>query len=282
MIKQLISTFLDTTPRQWLIFWAETFHFDYKNPKQQLKNIVYSFYGIQGTALLGSFALHLLLFAYSVQSQKLSEDKLNSSTSEEITLQDQKTLAALIAQQEMIEITGVYYIDGKEKTKIIPKGNAILSDLLKKLKSGKNNWALSNKIVIPNAAASVLSNNAKNSNFSWQQAVETTEQKKDSPHAIEDKLTKQIAQYEPKFQGCYEKALLKDSSMNGKIEFLMQIGQNNNIANSHVRFEGVGLPAGKSQLEDCLQNVVSKIVITNDGQDLNGKKIKFYAMLKAW
>lgn len=282
MIKQIISTFLDTTPRQWFIFWAETFNVDYQNPLLQIKNIALSFYGIKGAALAGSLALHMLLFVYHVQSQKLLPTGVNVSSDKELTLQDQKVLAALMAQKEMIEIKGVYYVDGNEKKKIASTGNAVLSDLLKKLKSGKSSWALANKIAIPNASASISSVPSKDSSFSWKQAVENTESKKDTSRETEDKLTQQIAKYETQFQGCYEKALLKDSSMNGKIEFLIQIGNQNNVAKSNVRFEGVGIPTGKLQLEGCLQNIVSKIRLSDDGQDLNGKKIKFYAMLKAW
>jgi hypothetical protein len=285
MIQKFINMVLDTTPRQWLIFWAETFQFNYKDPVGQLKDNLKSFYSLKGATLAVSIVVHILLI-FSIQSQKMTDDSIANEGGETITLADKKDLTALMAQQDLLATSGVYYFNGTEKKITAPPlkaSKSALAALLKKLGSGKNNWkATANQFGIPSADASVPTNKKDlDSKFSWSAAVEK-HPKKESTGKVEEELTKQIAKYDTQFQGCYEKALLKDSSMNGKIEFLMKVGGQNNISESQVRFEGVGMHAGKSQLEACLHEVAGKIRLADNSRELVGKKIKFYVMLKAW
>jgi len=94
-----------------------------------------------------------------------------------------------------------------------------------------------------------------------------------------DKMSQHLATYQKQFQRCYESALLKDSSLNGKIQFDLLTAKSGDISKSQIDFEGVGRPSTRADLIGCLRTVVRKIQFPQTLASTFGKNIRFQAVL---
>ena len=82
-----------------------------------------------------------------------------------------------------------------------------------------------------------------------------------------DALRKMVKKHNHKFQGCYERALLKDELLSGKAIVTLTIGQK-----ADVNFKGLGKTSSIDSLKSCLQRESSRIRMA---QKVIGKKVRF-------
>lgn len=282
---KLLDILLDTTPRQWLIFLAETLCLDYRNPERQFREMLFVFRGPIGGALALSLMLHGLLIS-STWIKDRFDTVVSGAAGESIDLQEQKSLEKLMALKEAIEVSGVYYLNGTEKKIDLQKAtDPKLSMLLQKFKQGLGRWGDASSLGIAKADASVVKNkqDVTKASYSWSETVKNSKSAapKVDGSALEQGLAKTISSYNPRFQNCYEKSLLKDALMGGRIGFELTVGRAQNISDSKISFEGTASSESVSLLEQCLNGVTQQIRLPANSESLSGKKIKFYVMLKA-
>lgn len=259
-----LNTFLDTTPREWFAWLRDIFSFDF-----HFKNVLM-------VALSLSVVLHMLPVLW-VWKESLKETRSGEAV---MTLRDllkkEDPVKGSVVEEIPKELTGVFYVDGRKK-KVPVSMTSKLSGLLRQLQTTGTAWA------------STPSTHAKKVAFVATpqfHAQDWKELAKDNPKddvptgKMEDFLSKEIAKYDSQFQSCYEGALLKDSSMNGKIEFMILMGAAQRVDSAQVRFDGVGMPDSKQQLEGCLRGVAGKIHFQTQ-EPLEGKKLKFFVVLKS-
>lgn len=280
-LTKLLNVFLDTTPRQWLIFWAEAFQIDWKNPGAQAKNFVLSFRGVKGHAFGISIILHAMVLVCAILPQGQIAELFRTTAEQEIKLQD-KTDPSQISSEDFIEISGVYYLNGTEKKRPLQSSLSKLSGLLKQLKGPSAAWATAGAKESTTKTPAIQKLLVPSKSPQWQDIARPQEIEKTDSRSLEEDLSRRITQQDGQFQNCYEGALLKDPSMNGRIEFLVKIGSSQRVDGVDVDFAGVGLPESRRHLQTCLQNVAAKIRFDDlVGQKIAGKKLKFYVVLKS-
>ncbi len=94
-----------------------------------------------------------------------------------------------------------------------------------------------------------------------------------------DQVTQYLGRYQHQFQTCYDSALLKDSSLNGRVRFSLKVSKVGAIAESVVRFDGVGQNAIRHNLESCLQVATHQIQFPATMTDAFNREIHFQAVL---
>lgn len=109
-------------------------------------------------------------------------------------------------------------------------------------------------------------------------------QLKDASHTVQlhssnQEIIRYLAGFKRRFRGCYERALLADSSVNGKVEFVMTVGNGGKVAGTSIRFKGKGLPVTTKGLEKCLTSITHDIRFPSRLQIASGQSFRFYAVL---
>lgn len=94
-----------------------------------------------------------------------------------------------------------------------------------------------------------------------------------------DEISRELARYQPRFRACYEKALLADSSLNGKVQFVFTPGPLGEITQDEVIFEGVGRPDTRQELQTCLHQAMLEIRLPLTLAEAFGRSIQFQAVL---
>jgi hypothetical protein len=274
------NVLLDTTPRQWIYYYAEVFGMRFSSFAEFKRYILSIFAGRQSFFITGSGVLHgLILAGVSWYSGGSELDIVNKQT-----IKTQSHISSSRAgdvEPEHLEITGIYYVDARDlKASSEKPPNSKLASIFKKVKNfGTPTKALKNSEVTRTNISTSLSK--KNSQIAWEKIAADQETKSGDDN--EAFLSRHLAQYNPHFQKCYEKALLSDTSLNAKIEFKLRIGPDLRISQSHIDLNGVGSTAAKATLESCLVNVTKTIIFPpNDGKPIIGKDIKFYVVLDSW
>lgn len=269
--KDVFDYFLDTTPRT---------HF------KKMMELIFSIFKIENRALfiflMSSFVLHFLLVLPSMSFFRDWTESLTANGSQ-VTSSDEKNFSKLVAENEALQVTGVFYFNGTEKPKKTnPTLSPTLSHLLAKFNRQSKSWNMGAALPVSQAQASIQKTNDKKVDWA-QKSEETKKNVKVSSEAssLEKNLSRSIAKHNPQFQNCYENALLKDPTISGKIAFDLTIGTQGKIANTKLNFDGQGASSSLQTLEDCLKTVTNRIQLPSSSQDLIGKQIQFYVMLKA-
>jgi hypothetical protein len=104
-------------------------------------------------------------------------------------------------------------------------------------------------------------------------------EKNQIPGLSKDLLNQHLAQYQGRFQSCYESALLKDESLNGKVHFELKTGATGGVSASKVTFEGVGLPSTRNELQGCLKTVIRDIQFPRNLAAAYNRTLQFQAVL---
>lgn len=273
-LQKAFNTFLDTTPRQWIRYWLEFWNLDFESWSDLYKTLGQNLRSLSASTICVSAIIHsiLLVMAGVVSDRLYDEQKKDIVSLKDIELEggDKTTM-------DIVEISGVYYFDQDFLKKKKPK--SVLESLLSDLKN-RGPKVASNQLQVKSPGQKKLKvSDLKKMDIDWSQiTAETTEKSSD----IEKELNQYLARYNDQFRNCYEKSLIKDPSLNAKVEFLLQVGSNRNIAKSEIQFSGVGTPAVKEELRGCLQLVTQKIQLPKNSEELSGKQLKFFVVLNSW
>ena len=273
-----VNTFLDTTPRQW-IQGVAAFLKDLLIGLEEGRKEVFD---KSGGALVLSLMLHAspVVWMWSQQVDSDSSDASVATTLKDL-LRQPKAEVADTSESSLIEVLGVYYFNGTEKKKSVLQ-NTQMSNLLKSLRVTNTAWASVSGN--QNKKPQVMPSQAETPDKGWQELAKEQQarEKKSVAGKLDEILSQEVRKYDSQFQSCYEKSLLQDSSMNGKIEFLIQMGSAQRVESAHVRFDGVGLPESKKDLEGCLRTIANKIHFpVVDQENIAGKTLKFFVLLKS-
>ena len=117
----------------------------------------------------------------------------------------------------------------------------------------------------------------------WSSQLEKSlEQEDSSSENSVNRLREYLSKEEARFQQCYERALLLDRSMSGKVEFMLEFGAQGRISDAQVLYQGEGQDGSRNFLSTCLVTASKKLVLPKDVRGLDGKKVKFYVLLSSW
>lgn len=274
------NTFLDTTPREWGICISQVFSL-LSLPTLSRKSLLAALQGPQGGAFALSLVLHLSPVVWLwAQSVNAPAGEPGAITTLKDILKNPK-VSEEAAASEALEIFGISYFNGTEskKTTLMPSK---ISGLLKSLRMTNTAWASIARPSNQHVDTTIAKKTVEQKNWQELSKEQQLQEKKTVAGKLDEILSKEISQYDSQFQSCYEKSLLQDSTMNGKIEFLVQMGSAQKVETATVRFDGVGLPESKKSLENCLKAVASKIRFPAvDQENIAGKKLKFFVVLKS-
>ena len=81
---------------------------------------------------------------------------------------------------------------------------------------------------------------------------------------------KVIDQHSFQFQECYERGLLKDESLSGKVIFLLKLRQSQ-VKKAGLELKGKGNPASRKELTRCLFNESKKLTFSNNKGNISIK-----------
>lgn len=94
-----------------------------------------------------------------------------------------------------------------------------------------------------------------------------------------DELNQHLLRYQPRFQSCYENALLRDESLNGKVHFELKTDPQGTITKSSVHFDGVGLAGIRQELQNCLKTVIGEVHFPKNLLGASSRTVQFQAVL---
>ncbi len=275
-LTNIWNTFLDTTPRQWGRNFAGLFRMPEINLRPLLGN----------RWILASVGLHAAVFVAVVAPGGLAETLGKADASYEIEFRP-------VVQSAQDEVEAAFDENSEIVMRVPPKPKkkpeTLAEKLLKKYK----------KIYVGGIAATDKQQEELNKNPQWRQAKPSyrastqigkvdlskhldsmaSSEKDQIPGLSKDMLNQHLAQYQGKFQSCYESALLKDESLNGKVRFELKTGASGGIAASKVGFEGVGLPSTRTELQSCLQTVIRQIQFPRNLAAAYNRTLQFQAVL---
>lgn len=80
------------------------------------------------------------------------------------------------------------------------------------------------------------------------------------------------------FRNCYERALLSDEKLSGKVDFLFTIAAGGRVGQTQVQFQGNGNSSSQSLLKSCLGEVSQAIQFPSS---ISGRRIKFNLRVKS-
>ena len=269
-LKDLLNVFLDTTPRQWIHSLLDLV----AGLRQQVR-------GVFGAALTASVLGHGVLLVSNDITAAVKSAISAKQDGETIDLKERAELEQMLEQKQAMEVVGVYYLNGTEKI----KKSLVSPDFLRLFKNMKQLNAVSRwSLKEASATTTPPKPGAADGKMDWSKATQEM-RAKDSiqpkqPNR-EQSLIKTLHSYNPQFQACYERSLLKDPTISGKIAFELMVGTSRRIAQSNIKFEGQASAAGLDQLTDCLEAVTSKVMLPPEAEGMSGKRIKFYVMLKS-
>lgn len=272
--KKTFNILLDTTPRQWIHYWLDIFNLNFSSWSELIKTTTSHLKSLSASTVYLSAIFHgLLLVSAGVVSDRLHEEQ----KSETISLKDINFENGEASMADIVEISGVYYFDREYLKKKKPK--SVLESLLSDLKN-RSNPSNRNKLQVKSLGHKKLKvSDLKKMDIDWSKM---TAKKNEKSADIEKQLNQHLAGYNDQFRQCYERSLIKDPSLNAKVEFLLQVGANRNIAKSDIQFSGVGTPSVKEELRDCLRLVTQKIRLPKSSEELSGKQLKFFVVLNSW
>lgn len=98
----------------------------------------------------------------------------------------------------------------------------------------------------------------------------------------QSELTEHIAGYEQQLQNCYERALLAESGLSGRVHFELEPARNGRVQKRKIAVEGVSQQRVENDLKFCLNAVIDQIHFPNKFQSIYGKTIQFYVLLARW
>lgn len=280
-LLNILNTFMDTTPRQWLNYFAYIFGLNWSSWGEFYKSLVNFFTGKQTLFVYFSALFHMtLLAAMQMQFDESMVHKQKAHHLSEKRLKHDNSLGN--TDEQPIEITGIYYIDSSSLSqKKTETKSSRLANLFKKSKNfGK--FSHSQDPVKKRKGGSLKNKNISGaSKMSWDHiSVNETAHHDDS---VYENLSRHVDTYNPQFQKCYEQALLNDSSLNAKVEFKLKVGKNLKITDAQVDFSGVGTYQAQDGLKKCLKNVARTISFPNaDQAPVAGKQIRFFVVLDSW
>lgn len=266
MLSKMWNTFLDTTPRQWGRAAARVFI-----PQRRL--LTWS----AGTLTLGiSLLVHAAILAAVAFGGRA---RMHSAADAYVEVELRGATAAPAAVDPAFDDNSDIVIPAPKPRK--KTAAELLAEQMMKRYQGVRIGGLNQVAAATQAPASQAVVDPKpvekNLNDTLLHAEEQKPKLK-TPGLAKD-LSQHLARYQNQFQGCYDRALLSDESLNGRIQFEMQIGSAGGIAADQVLFQGVGLPATKTQVQNCLQTVLHGIRFPPTLAQFYGRTIKFQAVL---
>ncbi len=277
---RLLNTFLDTTPRQWIHGFLKFLGLDYCSWSEFRLALVNNLKSLSAFSIYGSALGHLVVL---VMVGIMSEGMLIlKSKNEVVSLEDLNVKAKSKNGEsiDLLEITGVYYYSKKAKKIYKKETQSRFAQLLADLKNNKPSNSSHSKIKKVKSIKELKPSDLAKMDIDWSKITQASKNSDDKN--IEKDLNNHLAKYNGRFRNCYEKSLLKDPSLNAKVEFLLRVGANRNISDSEIKFVGVGTPAVKSHLQDCLRKVTRNIRLPKKSKALAGKQLKFFVVLNSW
>lgn len=85
-----------------------------------------------------------------------------------------------------------------------------------------------------------------------------------------DGIMKVIDQHSFQFQECYERALLRDESLSGKVNFLLKLNSSQ-VQKAGLDLQGKGSPASRRELTRCLFQESKKLVFSSNKSNVSIK-----------
>ncbi len=262
--------FLDTTPRQW-------YHI--------FKQMVFALIPRKSTAFstMASVGIHCLLIMIPLFFQlppPQSKEALNLGSATIVEVIE-------VENKESFDPNEVYYRPRKEDEKESKKTKSI-AELIKKLANEKTlDKTVRVRKVSPNEL-NEMAQKIKNSNANagdlpkfglsqWQQIEDIKNQ--DEKQAFQQKeLISLIQGISPKYQVCFEKALLMDSDIAGNASFEIHLDTKGHVKESKIQFDGRGTKGGLGTMTDCLKTVTSGLEAK---QELGNASFKFSLVFKS-
>lgn len=287
LLLKLIYLLIDTTPRQKFMSVVGAFRAFGLSLRDSVQLLMSNYRCFAAKSVYVSVALHFIIFGaligFDTVYNNVITGKLVSAGEVELSPEEARQLKE--QDQELVEITGIYYISPEDLTSKNPKkvSNKPFNSLLAKLKSGNHKWTVNKS----------KTKNKDNSGFrkqiglkpvdgaNWKDVV-SENKAKPSAAGIESQLNKHLVKYNNQFKSCYESVLLKDSSLNAKVNFLLKVGSNRRIVNTKINIKGVGRPESKTELSGCLSNITKTIRFPKSSQQIAGQQVKFQVVLNSW
>lgn len=285
MISSLWNTFLDTTPRQWghKIQIGAANLMSAMNPLHILK-LDYRSYA--NGWVIASIAIHITIYVAVVAPGGLAVT-LNKADGYEIEFIPVARPAgddveAIYDEESEIVVRVPKKVKKKEKSlaeKLLSKYQKVYVGGVANVEEEKN---LDQKPDWRKAKPSYRVQTAQAGKIDMSKHLDAAAQldaKNQIPGLSKDQLTQHLAQYQGRFQSCYEAALLKDESLNGKVRFELKTGPTGNVTNAQVTFDGVGLPTTRSELQTCLQVHIREIRFPSTLSAAFNRTVQFQAVL---
>lgn len=269
MISSIWNTILDTTPRQWIRFIAAM------NPSSLLK---VSYRSVANGWVIASIAIHIFIFVSVAAPGGLAET-LNKADGYEIEF-------IPVARPAGDEVEAIY----DEESEIVVRKKSLAEKLLNKYQkvyvggvtNVEEDKILDQKPEWRKVKPSYRAQAAQTGKIDMSKHLDAAAQldtKNQIPGLSKDQLNQHLAQYQGRFQSCYESALLKDESLNGKVRFELKTGPTGNVTNARVTFDGVGLPTTRSELQTCLQTHIRMIRFPSTLSAAFNRTVQFQAVL---
>jgi hypothetical protein len=284
MIAKMWNTFLDTTPRQWglrisqctalalaAVIPTQLFSMNFRSPS--------------GRWVMASVAIHAAVW-FSIVAPGGIADALTEDAGYEIEFLPVQRTAGQEVDAVFDETSDVVMrVPPQPKKKKPTEAERLLSKYKKLYVGGVANVEQEHadpKKPDWRAAKSTYRAQAQAGKIDLSKHLDAAAQldaKNQIPGLSKDQLNQHLAQYQGKFQSCYESALLKDESLNGKVRFELKTGPTGNIADARVTFEGTGLPATRSELQSCLQARIREIHFPKTLAAAYNRTVHFQAVL---